>query len=501
MFSKSFAASTLLAATLFFAAYAQEKPVGQFQNHGDLGNVATPGSAVYNAEKQTYTIAASGTNMWAGKDEFHFVWKRMKWNFILRARAGFIGKGVEPHRKIGWIVRPTLDTDSPHVNACLHGDGLTSLQFRRAQGALTEGINFTAKGPDVIQLERKGETYIMSVAHFGEMFTTQEVSVALGDEVYVGLYVCSHNNQVIETAVFRDVEIVVPARDNLVPYREYIGSNLEVLDIATKERRVIYRVKDSLQAPNWTHDGKALIYNHNGLLYRFDLAKKVPALLDTGEVKRNNNDHVISFDGKMLGISSSSQEDGNVSMIYTVPITGGIPKKITAKGPSYLHGWSPDGKFLIYTGKRNEEFDIYKMPVASGREIQLTTAKGLDDGPEYTPDGKYIYFNSVRSGRMQIWRMKPDGSEQTQITDDEYNNWFPHISPDGKWVVFITFPKEIPPGDHPFYQRVYLRLMPVSGGAPTVIAYLYGGQGTINVPSWSPDSKKIAFVSNTDMTQ
>jgi WD40 repeat protein len=489
------------ASRYFTATPAQTaQSLGQFENHGDVGNVATPGSAIYDGEKQTYTITASGTNMWAGKDEFHYLWKRLKGNFILRARAEFIGKGVDPHRKIGWTVRPNLETDSPHVNASLHGDGLTSLQSRRTKGAITEGLNFTEKGQDVIQLERRGNTYIMSVARFGEMFKVQEIAdLSLGDEVFVGLYVCSHNNTVVEKAVFRDVEITIPAKENFVPYRDYIGSKLEVMDIATKERKVLHRVKDSLQAPNWTLDGKRLIYNHNGLLYSFNLATNTPTLFDTGEVKRNNNDHVLSFDGKMLGISSSSAEDGNVSMIYTLPITGGKPVKITRKGPSYLHGWSPDKKFLVYTGSRNNELDIYKIPANGGEEVRLTTAQGVDDGPEYTPDGKFIYFNSFRTGTMQIWRMKPDGSEQTQITNDEYNNWFPHISPDGKWIVFITFPKDIAPGDHPFYKRVYLRLMPVSGGAPTVIAYLYGGQGTINVPSWSPDGKKIAFVSNTDM--
>ncbi len=500
MFLRSFATSILLAATLLASAHAQQKPVGQFDSHEDVGSVATPGTVLFDTEHQTYTITASGTNMWAGKDDFHYLWKRMKGNFILRARVEFIGKGVDPHRKIGWIVRPNLDTDAPHVNASVHGDGLTSLQFRRTKGDVTQDMRASITAPDVIQLERNGDTYIMSVAHFGEMFTTQDISgVALGDEVYVGLYVCSHNNSVVEKAVFRDVEITVPARDNFVPYREYIGSNLEVMDIATTERKILYRVKDSLQAPNWTRDGKALLYNHNGLLYRFDLATNTPTPFDTGEVKNNNNDHVISFDGKMLGISSSSREDGNVSMIYTVPINGGNPRKITAKGPSYLHTWSPDGKSLVYTGGRNGEFDIYKIPVNGGEEIPLTTARGLDDGPEYSPDGKHIYFNSMRTGTMQLWRMNADGSEQQQLTNDEYNNWFPHLSPDGKWIVFITFPKDISPSDHPFYKRVYLRLMPVSGGAPTVIAYLYGGQGTINVPSWSPDGKKIAFVSNTDM--
>ena len=139
------------------------------------------------------------------------------------------------------------------------------------------------------------------------------------------------------------------------------------------------------------------------------------------------------------------------------------------------------------------------MPSDGGEEIRLTTFKGLDDGPEYTPDGKHIYFNSTRGGTMQIWRMKPDGSDQEQVTRDEQNNWFPHISPDGKWIAFLTFARDIDPADHPYYKQVYLRLMPIEGGAPRVIAYVYGGQGTINVPSWSPDSQKLAFVSNSNL--
>ncbi len=506
MRNKLFFCAFWLAAFLSSNSNAQQ-PIGIFEHHQDVGAVAAPGSVAYDANNLSYTIKASGTNMWATKDEFHYAWKKMKGNFILRARTEFIGKGVDPHRKIGWIIRPDLDTSGPHVNASLHGDGLTSLQFRRKTGAITEQVAFTEKSFDVVQLERRGGKYIMSVAKFGETFISKEITdVTLPDEVYVGLYVCSHNNTVSETAVFRDVEIIVPAREGFVPYREYIGSNLEVMDLATMTRKVLYRVKDSLQAPNWTTDGKYLLYNHNGLLYRFDLKTNTPTLFDTGEVKRNNNDHVYSFDGKMLGISSSSAEDGNVSMVYALPAKGGKPTKVTRTGPSYLHGWSPDKKWLVFTGRRDNELDVYKIPAAGGAEIRLTTATGVDDGPEFTPDGKWIYFNSFRTGLMQIWRMRPDGSEQTQITNDEFNNWFPHISPDGKWIVIISFPKDIAPGDHPFYKHVYLRLMPTTppinangGSTPKVIAYLYGGQGTINVPSWSPDGKKIAFVSNTEI--
>jgi Tol biopolymer transport system component len=471
-----------------------------FERQNDIGDVTRSGSATYDAERQEYTISGSGANMWFDHDEFHFVWKRMKGDFILTTRAQFIGEGVEEHRKFGWMVRSSLDSGSMHVNAAVHGDGLASLQFRRVKGGLTEEVRSSLKAADVIQLERKGDTYTMSVARFGDAFVTQPVlDLALGAEVYVGLYVCSHNKEVVEKAVFRNVQITVPASDDFVPYRDYIGSNLEILDVESGNRTIIYRAPGSIQAPNWTADGRALIYNGGGRLYRFDLARKMPVVIDTGFATNNNNDHVLSFGGRMIGISNHSKEDQNRSIVYTLPVQGGMPKRVTSKGPSYLHGWSPDGKFLIYTGERNGELDIYKISVDGGEEIRLTTAKGVDDGPEYSPDGRYIYFNSARGGTMQIWRMKPDGSEQQQMTSDEYNNWFPHISPNGKSIVFLSFFKEVAPTDHPFYKQVYLRLMSGEGSKPRVIAYVYGGQGTINVPSWSPDNRRLAFVSNTDM--
>jgi len=473
--------------------------LGLFDGQSDVGKVNQPGSVVYDDDKEEYTVAGSGTNMWTDHDEFHFLWKRMKGNFILTARAAFIGKGVEAHRKIGWIIRPGLEADSAQVSAVVHGDGLTSLQFRRTRGTATEEIKSNVTAPDVVQLERKGNTYVMAVARLGEPFVTEQVSdISLGDDVYVGIFVCSHNNSVVERAAFRDVRTTRPVKDEFVPYRDYIGSNLEILDVQSGHRKVVYRVPDSLQAPNWTRDGKALIYNRNGRLYRFDLARKSPVAIDTGFAVDNNNDHVLSFDGKMIGISNHSKEDDNKSNVYVLPIEGGKPRRITASGPSYLHGWSPDGKFVIYTGQRNGEFDIYKMSITGGDETRLTNTPGLDDGSEYSPDGKYIYFNSTRTGTMQIWRMKPDGTNQQQITNDAYNNWFPHVSPNGQWICFLSFSKDVAPGDHPFYKQVYLRLMPIPGGQARVVAYVYGGQGTINVPSWSPDSKRVAFVSNTN---
>lgn len=484
-------------------AMNSQSSLGMFDNHLDIGPCKNQGFASYSELDQTYTIGGSGVNMWFGEDQFHYLWTTLQGDFILRAEVAFLGAGVDPHRKLGWIVKNDLDHETPHINVSIHGDGLTSLQYRKEVGGDTEQSISTDSFPSVIQLERRGSLFIMSTAKFGEEFTTVSAeNTSIGQQVYAGLYVCSHNPDIVETAQFRNVRIIRPAEPDFQPYNDYIGSRLEVMEVETGHRKVLHSTTNSIQAPNWTLDGRHLIYNSEGRLYKYDLEKGGISPINTGFAVNNNNDHVISFDGKMMGISHHNQELDNESTIYYLPIEGDSePVRVTQPGVgnSYLHGWSPDQKQMVFTGYRKGQHDIYTVNLQTGKEKQLTKQETLDDGPEYSPDGEFIFFNSVRTGKMKLWRMDANGKNQVQLTFDEYNDWFPHVSPDQKWIVFISFPKDIDPNDHPFYKHCLIRIMPFEGGTPSVIGYIYGGQGSINVPSWSPDSRFISFVTNSKL--
>ncbi len=480
--------------------------LGIFENRIDIGNPKNIGDVSYNIDTQEYIISGAGSNVWLVRDECQYLYTSIQGDFIVRAHMKFKSKGIDPHRKIGWMVRNNLSDNSPEVHASIHGgDGLTALQYRRIDGGDTEQIvESVDKLPDVVQLERRGNDYYMSTANFGEPFVTTKLeNVPLKNEAFVGLFVCSHNEDVIETAVFSNVRIIKPVDPNFEPYRDYIGSVMETMNVETGKRKVLFTSAHSLQAPNWVNDDKKLVYNSNGYLYSYSFETGISKQINTGFAVNNNNDHIFSFDEKLLGISHHNQDDNGTSSIYIMnPKGDSFPRKIThdGVGASYLHGISPDNKTIIYTANRKGKYDIYGSHIETREEFQLTDTKDLDDGSEYSPDGKYIYFNSNRTGNMQLWRMRADGSNPIQLTfDTNYKDWFPHISPDGKWIAFISFPPTIAFGDHPFYQHCTLRLMPTDlSEKPKIIAYLYGGQGTINVPSWSKDSKHIAFVTNTD---
>ena len=466
--------------------------LGLFENQNDVGNPSKPGSVVFDSTSKSYAVTGGGENMWFTNDAFHFVWKKVSGDFVLGATIEFTGSGGNAHRKACLMVRQNLSADSPYVDVAVHGDGLASLQFRESPGALTHEVQANFTHPTRIGIGRQGDVFYLGIPKADT--TSLEpagpfIRVKLSDPVYVGLAVCSHDDKVVETAKFSDVNLSARITDG--NHKPVLRSTLEIVPIGSKDRRVLYHTRDHIEAPNWSRDGQMLLFNSGGHIYRLPAKGGDPVMIDTGFANRCNNDHGLSPDGTQLAISDQSQ--GGKSLIYIVPFSGGTPRRITPVGPSYWHGWSPDGSTLAYCAERGGEFDVYTVPAAGGEEKRLTTAKGLDDGPEYTADGKFIYFNSDRTGTMQIWRMKPDGADQEQVTRDDFNNWFAHPSPDGKWIVFLSYEKEVT--GHPENKPVRLRLMPLGGGPIQELARLFGGQGTINVPSWSPDSKQVAFVS------
>lgn len=477
---------------LVFSAVAAAQ-IGVFANSGDIGETPKAGSASFDSGKSEYRITGGGANVWGAKDAFQFAWKRASGDITFTADIHFAGAGAVPHRKAMLMIRQSLDPGAPYADIALHGSGLTSLQYRSKAGEATVGVPSKIEAPVRIRIERRGDRITAYAGNPGqELAPIGQAAVGFQGPVYVGMGVCSHDANILETALFTNVTLETAAA---TAPAAAVKSIVTIYDAASGDRKVVFTGNGFYQAPNWSPDGKYLLLNTPGKLWRLPLASGVIEPIATGEVKGINNDHGISHDGKLLAISA-----GN---IYTLPASGGEPKQITNQKPSYFHGFSPDGKWMAFCARRDNNFDIYRIPTEGGAEERLTSNPGYDDGSEYSPNGKWIYFNSNRAGSWDIWRMPASGAgpgdaKAEQITNDDLEDWFPHLSPDGKWLVLVSFEKGIP--NHPANKNVVLRMMPAPGerpGKPELreIVKLFGGQGTINVNSWAPDSSKFAYVS------
>jgi TolB protein len=303
----------------------------------------------------------------------------------------------------------------------------------------------------------------------------------------------------------------------------HVRSRITIYNIETKTARVVFTDDKLWEAPNWSPNGKYLLANSGGALYRIPVPSGMlivertpvdpkkrqpqPEKLSLDASYKVNNDHGITRDGNWLAISAV-RDGAQASQVYIASANGSHPRLMTPASPSYFHAWSPDGLWFAFVAERGgPPFHIYRMAASGGEEQQLTAAQGFDDGPDYSPDGKWIYFNSNRAGGWDIWRMPPDGAgpgdvKAERVTSDAMEDWFPHPSPDGKWLVFLSFPPGTP--GHDVKTDVELRMIPMPPDAPglqpqnatiVVLQKFFGGQGTINVNSWSPDSKKFAYVS------
>jgi TolB protein len=394
-------AGALLACATANRASAQT--IGVFDGHQDVGTVLTPGTAEYDASQQTYTLSASGENMWATADAFQFAWKRVSGDVRLTADISFVGQSKEPHRKAVLIVRQTLDADSPYADVAVHGVGLTSLQARDEKDAATHEIQSIVSAPKRVSIEKRGAYFYISVAGEGEdlHFSGGAMRVPMEGSFYAGIGVCAHNKDAVEKAVFSHVKIESLAPVN--PKNLTLFSTLETVTVQSTDAIAVLASPQRIAAPTWLKEGDALLFRSGAKSYR-------------------------------------------------VASSGGTPE-----------------------------------------EVKPPASEATSDNRELSPDGKYVYFNSASSGSMQVWRRLPDGSGEEQVTSDDFSNWYPHLSPDGSRMVFLSYDKgaKRPPGN----QDVLLRIFTLANHGITVLAKLIGGQGSIDAPSWSPDSRRLAFVS------
>jgi len=485
-----------------------QNTIGVFKNNINIRNSDKKSLTLYNEQSQRYIFTNSNYSKQHKKEKFRYLYNKISNDFILTANFRIIENKVKTNVKIGWMIRESVENRSVYVSASLNENGKTEFKYTKSKDEFQESnknqIQSLNDNFEILQLERKGNKIIFRAAYFGEplQLITSYTIENLPSTILAGMFITSNNSNIDTKAEVWNVRIDKPVTDNYNPNKEgYLGRRLEIINPFNGNRKVIFKKSDRFEAPNWMPDGKKLLFNMEGSLYKIPIEGGKLEKLNTGFANQNNNDHGISFNGKILAISHHRDGfPGGGSTVYTLPIEGGEPKLVTVDTPSYWHGWAPNNKDVVYVAQRNKEdiYNIYKASIEDGKETQLTNFKsGHVDGPEYSPDGKYIYYNSTESGTMQLWRMNPNGSNREQITFDEWNNWFPHISPDGKWILYLSFPSDIPVNSHPSYKRVMLRIMSTKGGESKVVAYLYGGQGTINVPSWSPDSKYVAFVSNS----
>ena len=371
---------------------------------------------------------------------------------------------------VGWLLYGGID---PETFLWQHKDIVRSLHYKDMQQG-EDGLTEIGVGRGLVDMSA-----CFQFARANELIQIVDQDSSAGD-------------------FLEDMEFVAGKLRELSQERERTSSVLCIMDTQTGEVTRLRRYDRIIEAPNWMQtDDDCLVYNSGGRIYKYSISADSETEIFTGRCINCNNDHVLSPDNKHIAISHSKHSW--MSQIYILPIDGGEPRLITPNAPSYLHGWSPDGRELAYCAFRDHgkgyEVDVYAISADGGEEWQLTENAAFNDGPEYAPNGEHIWFNSTRSGLMQCWRMNRDGSEPQQMTFSERNNWFPHVSPDCSKVVYLSYSKDgLDATEHLPTMNVELRLMNYDGSGDKCLLGFFGGQGSINVNSWSSDSRRVAFV-------
>jgi TolB protein len=471
--------------------------LGIFESQSDIGKVQPAGSATFDAATGAYSVGSSGWDLWLTADDFHLVWKKVSGDISLTADIALDAAGPKshPNRKALLMFRQTLDPDSMYADAAVHGTGETALQYRRSKGDTTQDVAFDLGAPKTLRLEKRGDTITLFVSMKGEPLHQAGASIKLHftGPFYAGLGVCAHRDGAVEKATFAHVEMMpLTAPQTAAPMALYSTLQTIAIDNNTRRSFVIVTGKEKMEAPNWSRDGKTLIFTRDGRLWMVPVTGGEPAAIDTGGASNCTGSHGLSPDGKWLAVTCITPDHPG-RRVYVIPSAGGTARMLTTNDNSWFHSWSPDGKTIVFSRPANGSLNIYAIPAEGGDEKALTTGTGINDDPDYSPDGQYIYFNSDRAGGMQIFRMRPDGSQPEQVTFDGRRNWTAHPSLDGKSVLILSYASDVTA--HAANKDVTLRILDVPTRKVRDLVEIVGGSGTDNVPNWAPDGKHFAFVS------
>jgi dipeptidyl aminopeptidase/acylaminoacyl peptidase len=383
------------------------------------------------------------------------------------------------------ILKQDLAADGVYADVALHGSGLSALQYRRAKAVTSQDIELNIDFPKTARIVKRGDAITMYLSMHGEPLHQAGATVKLHFDgpFYVGIGLCSHDKDAAETAVFSRVELKKPAP---AAQKSQVFSSVQTIQTEDKFRRamMVLTKRGRIGSVNWSTDGQSLYFNRGGHIEKMAAIGAEPQNVKIGARLWCDDNHGLSPDNSQLAVSCASAP-GRAPSIYTVPLDGGAARQLTHGGAAEFHGWSPDGTTIAFTGVRNGHTDVYVVPAQGGEEKRLTNA-AINDGPDFGPDGS-IYFSSDRSGSMQVWRMKADGSQAEQMTKDAGNDWFPHVAPNGKQMVYLNRAGSAPVGD------ATLRLMDLGNGQARVLVDVFGGDGTLNAPSWSSDNHHFAF--------
>jgi Tol biopolymer transport system component len=384
------------------------------------------------------------------------------------------------------MIRQSLDADSAYADAAVHGDGLTSLQTRDAKSAATHEIQASVTGPARVRISKRGEWFYMSVAGEGGELRPAGgwLKAAIEGTFYVGIGVCAHNKDAVERAVFSNVELTPPGQEALRPW-----STIETVTVASTDRRAVFTTEGYVGAPTWSPDGAALVFVEKERLWRVAASGGMPERIETGAGLVCSRSYGFAPDGRTLAFTARTRPgEQGLDQIYVMPAAGGKVRRVTKESPSRFSGWSPDGKMLIYSGERGGSTSVLTMPAKGGEETLLI--QGAAEA-EYSPDGQHIYFSSLRGAEQQVWRARADGSGAEQVTTGPMINWSPHLSPDGKLLAFLS-------GLPNSRGEVQVRVMSLGDGGIRVMGSLWHWGAMMEAPCWSPDSKRLTFLSSSE---